>query len=244
MGMNAVQQLDEFAGMTGVEIKVTIRPEQALRAVREFELDKASAQIRAIYFYDSLELDLFNRGVALRSRTGSGTNNDTTVKIRPVRAGDVPKEYLGLRDFKLEADCVGEKSTCGASLTSNQRSVEIQEVAKELRPIRKLFSIDQERFFRHFFPKGEFGSLRILGPIKTFRWKFSRPDFATEICAEEWTICGGEILVELSTKVKPEQARVKQKLFHAFLESLGLDPNGPQEMKTKRTLQFFAERLK
>ena len=70
---------DAVADMHAVEIKVTIRPDQELRAERTMELNEDTADVRVIYFYDTPHLDLFNAGVALRARLVKGDDNDSTV---------------------------------------------------------------------------------------------------------------------------------------------------------------------
>ena len=74
-------------GVEGVEIKVTVRPSEELRSLRALELDEDSAEVRIIYFYDTVELDLYDSGVVLRARLVKGDDDDSTVKIRPVEPG-------------------------------------------------------------------------------------------------------------------------------------------------------------
>lgn len=50
-------QGEAFAGVDTVEIKVTIRPDQELKALRALELNEDSAEVRIIYFYDTANLD-------------------------------------------------------------------------------------------------------------------------------------------------------------------------------------------
>src|SRR5262245_7537414 len=119
-----------IAAMDTCEIKVTIRPDQELRAERSMELDEDSADVRVIYFYDTPRLDLFRAGVALRARLVKGDDDDSTVKFRPVEAARIPKDWKERDGFKLEADCVGPRVVCSASLTVIQKRDEIDEVAK------------------------------------------------------------------------------------------------------------------
>ncbi|MFO1205090.1 MAG: hypothetical protein U1E63_05080 [Burkholderiales bacterium] len=78
--------------MDAVEIKVTIRPDQELRAVRAMELNEDTAAVRIIYFYDTPRLELFNAGVVLRARLVKGDDDDSTVKFRPVEVAKIGKE--------------------------------------------------------------------------------------------------------------------------------------------------------
>ena len=135
-----------MAAMDAVEIKVTIRPDQELRAECAMELNEDTAEVRVIYFYDTPRLALFDAGIMLRARLVKGDDDDSTVKFRPVEAAKISEEWKQLKGFKLEADCVGDRVVCSASLTAIQKRDEIDEVAKGERPIAKLFSKAQERF--------------------------------------------------------------------------------------------------
>lgn len=193
-----------LAPMDAVEIKVTIRPDQELRAERAMEVNEDTAVVRVIYFYDTPRLDLFEAGVALRARLVKGDDDDSTVKFRPVEAEKISPDWKQLKGFKLEADCVGDRIVCSASLTALQKRDEIDEVAKGKRPIDKLFSKDQERFLAEFY-KGpvDFGKLRVLGPIRVLRWKLKHENFPHELTLEEWRLPDGEDLVEVSVKTEP-----------------------------------------
>ena len=129
------ERADAVAAMDAVEIKVTVRPDQELRAERTMELNEDTADVRVIYFYDTPSLDLFNAGVALRARLVKGDDDDSTVKFRPVEAASISKDWTRLKGFKLEADCVGDRVVCSASLTALQKRDEIDKVAKGKRPI-------------------------------------------------------------------------------------------------------------
>ena len=159
-------------GVSEVEIKVTLRPDEELRGIRSLELDEDSAEIRVVYLYDTPDLDLYNAGVVLRARLVKGENDDSTIKIRPVDPALVPQGWTELPGFKLEADSTGDRIVCAASLTTVQKRNDIADVAKGSRPIHKLYSSDQERFLAHFYRQSvDFGKLRVLGPIRVLRWK-------------------------------------------------------------------------
>jgi hypothetical protein len=228
--------------MEAVEIKVTIRPDQELRSTRVMELNEDTADVRVIYFYDTPKLELFNVGVALRARLVKGDDDDSTVKFRPVDAASISKEWRRQDGFKLEADCVGERIVCSSSLTVMQKRNEIDEVARGERPIEKLFSKEQERFLSEFYTKAvDFEKLCVMGPIRVLRWKLKHEGFPHELTVEEWRLPDGEDLVEASIKVSPDEATQARKAFDKHLKSLGLDPKGAQETKTRTALEFFAK---
>jgi hypothetical protein len=146
-----------------------------------------------------------------------------------------------VRGFKLEADCVGARVVCSASLTVIQQRDEIDRVAKGERPIEKLFSKEQERFLADFYAAPvDFAKLRVMGPIRVLRWKSKHESFAHELTTEEWRLPDGDDLVEVSIKAPPKQAVEAQKAFDKHLRELGLDPEGAQETKTRTALEYFA----
>ena len=231
-----------MADMDTVEIKVTMRPDQELRAERAMELNEDTATVRIVYFYDTPQLELFDAGVVLRARLVKGDDDDSTVKFRPVQAKNIAEEWKQLKGFKLEADCVGERIVCSASLTVLQKRDEIDEVAKGQRPIEKLFSKDQERFLGAFYKRPvDFAKLRVLGPIRVLRWKLTQKGFPHQLTIEEWRLPDGDDLVEVSIKIPPQQAHQAQKDFDKHLRELGLDPKGAQETKTRTALKYFAK---
>src|SRR4051794_24481939 len=197
----------EANGVDAVEIKCTIRPDQELQAARALEVNEDTADIRLVYFYDTLNLELFKSGIVLRARLVKGDADDSTVKFRPIEPVSVAEDWRRLKGFKLEADWVGDGKVCSACLTQVQRRDEIEEVAKGERAIGKLFSSVQERFLEAFY-KGEatFGQLRVMGPIRVLRWKLKHATFPHELTVEEWRLPDGQDLVEVSIKVPPGAA--------------------------------------
>ena len=227
-----------MAGMDAVEIKVTIRPDQELRAERAMQVNEDTADIRLVYFYDTPDLDLLKAGIVLRARLVKGDADDSTVKFRPVGATALLKDWQRLEGFKLEADCVGDHIVCSASLTEIQQRDEIDEVAKGKRAIDKLFSKQQERFLSEFHNGPvDFGKLCVMGPIRVLRWKLKHETFPHELTVEEWRLHNGDDLVEVSIKVLPDKAAQAREAFDKHLLKLRLDPQGPQETKTRTALE-------
>ena len=230
-----------FALTDAVEIKVTIRPDQELRAERAMQVDEDSADIRIIYFYETPELDLFNAGIALRARLIKGDADNSTVKFRSDQIEMVAPEWYRSEGFKIEADWVGDRAVYSVSLTNDQKRDEIEEVADGKRAIDKLFSGDQERFFKEVYQGPvQFSHLHVMGPIRVLRWKLRHAEFPHQLTVEEWRLPNGDDLVEVSIKVPPAEATQARKAFEAHLEKLGLDPEGAQETKTRTALKYFA----
>jgi hypothetical protein len=235
----------DLSAVDAVEIKVTVRPNQELKAERALEVNEDTAEVRILYFYDTPKLDLFEAGLVLRARLVKGDDDDSTVKVRPVDPGKIAEPWREIEGFKLEADCVGDKVICSASLTVLQKRDEIDEVAKGKRPVGKLFSKEQEQFISEFHSgEFDFAALRAMGPIRVLRWKLKQQGFAHELTVEEWRLPDGNDLVEVSIKTVPAEAAQAARDFEQHLRDLGLDPKGAQETKTRTALTYFAKALR
>jgi len=232
-------------GLSAVEIKLTIRPDQELQGLRALELDEDSAEVRVLYFYDTVNLDLFNAGVVLRARLVKGSADDSTVKVRPVDPAKVSSSWTDIDGFKLEADVTGTKVATSASLTVQQKRDEIDQAAKGKRPIHKLFTRDQVRLLAEFYSRAiDFEKLKPLGPIRVLCWKTKHKKFPYGLTSEEWRLPDGEDLLEVSIKVAPEEVSKARPAFESHLRELGLDPEGAQETKTRTALEYFARTLR
>src|SRR5262245_23582307 len=214
----------ETAHTDAIEIKLTIRPDQEAKAIRFFNLDRSSGEVRKIYFFDTPKLDLFKKGVILRARRVKGADDDSTVKIRPVDPDKVVPAWKKAKGFKLEADVVGTKVVKSASLSCVQGHGEIDQVASHKRPLEKLFSTEQEKFLGSFAPVAvDFAKLKPLGPIEALRWKVKVDGIDDTITAEEWHLPDGTEQLEVSIKVPPGEVTSAHKRFGGFLKKAGLD---------------------
>lgn len=231
-----------FAGSDAVEIKITVRPDQELRAERALKVNEDTADVRIIYFYDTPELDLFRSSVAIRARLVKGDEDNSTVKFRGADPELISPAWRRMEGFKLESDWVGDHVVCSASLSAPQKRDEISEVADGERVIDKLFNKDQERFLREVCGLTvDFNQLCVMGPIRVLRWKLNHEGFPHTLTIEEWRLPNGDDLVEVSIKVPPAQAPQAREAFDRHLVSLGLDPMGAQETKTRTALEYFAK---
>ena len=134
-----------------VEIKFVVKTDQVEKAIGALGLDKAAAEKRTIYFFDTKDLSLFNQpdaSIILRSRTTEGKDKgETTVKLRAKGALEIEDEWKQRErngeklDFKIEKDQVGTKPIVESySLDGKQGAEEIEEVASRKRSIKKIFS--------------------------------------------------------------------------------------------------------
>jgi hypothetical protein len=228
-------------GISAVEIKFTVRPDQELNAVRALDLDQDDAEQRRIYFIDSTALELYDQGLILRARAKDSDDDDTTVKVRPIEPDSIGKDWRSLPGFKVEADIVGDKVIRSASLSELQKQGEVPDAAQGKRPIGKLFSEDQERFARtHATATPDYAQLRLLGPVDVLRWKITDKKLPYEMTVEEWRLPNATDLLEISIKVAPEEEQKAVAAFQAYLRNLNLDLAGAQQTKTRIALEYFA----
>ena len=228
------------AGAEGVELKVTVSEQKEQAAAEAFGLDPAAGERRRIFFFDTIDLALFQKGLVLRAREVKNGKDDSTVKLRPVDPQRLDPKWQRLKGFKIEADGVGDKLTPSASLSVEQGQGEIKAVENRLRAIDKLFSPEQEELLNSRVPVN-FKTLQVLGPVDALRWKVTHEALPFPITAEQWTLPNQHDLLELSIKVPTAQASVASVAFDKFLKGLHLKPQGGQETKTRVALEFFVK---
>ncbi len=135
-----------------VEVKVTARIEDEELALKFLKKSGEEPETRTIYFFDTPELTLFDAGLVLRARKVKGDTDDSTVKLRPVDPARIPIQWMETEGFEIEMDRVGDKEVVSAKLSMDQGQGEIDDAIAGGRPLRKLFSDDQERLISEFGP--------------------------------------------------------------------------------------------
>jgi hypothetical protein len=225
-----------------VEVKITAQVQDEEKVRRYLERSGQEPQHRQVYFFDTSELALFDGGVVLRARKITDDADDSTVKLRPVDPTNLSVAWKQTKDFVIELDQVGDNTICSAKLSSEQKREEIDEVAAGEREIRKLFSAVQEQLIEEHAPTSvTWEDLRVLGPVEVLKWKIDPKGFGEEVTAEQWTLPDRSDLIELSIKVKPEEAGDASGEFLSFLNENGFTTEGDQQTKTRGALTYFTE---
>ncbi|HCB03727.1 MAG TPA: adenylate cyclase, partial [Nocardioides bacterium] len=83
--------------------------------------------------------------------------------------------------------------------------------------------------------------LRVLGPVHLLKAKFAPEGYPRSMVAEVWLLPGGGQILELSTKVPPQEAFYAAAETKVFLADRGVDLGAPQELKTKSALAALAQ---
>jgi hypothetical protein len=232
-----------------VEIKFVVKTDQVAKAIEALGLDKAAAQKRAVYFFDTKELSLFNQpnaSLILRSRTTEGNDKgETTVKLRAKGTLQIEDEWKQKErngeklNSKIEKDQVVTKPVVESySLDAKQDAKEIEEVASRTRPIKKIFSHNQEDLVKaKANPNLDWDQLKLLGPVKVKKWEFSAPSL--QLVAERWKFGDHPPTLEVSTKVDEAIAGETTEKLVKFMRDKGLEQDKDPETKTREVLQYF-----
>lgn len=236
------QVAQTLAGVDAVEIKATIPERQVDLALQRYGLEQDDND-RFIYFFDTPDLQFFQAGAIGRARRVIGGRHDSTIKFRPVDPGDVLPLWRKYRGFKLEADTSEKGVVKSASLTVPVAKGLIKSVAAGKEPIARLFAEEQQMFLVTMAKqKFDFAKVVVLGPMQTWRWKYTDPGLPWSLTAELWQRDDGARLFEVSIKAPLVQAAAAGAGFVAFLAEVGAERDEGQEAKTRWALEHFARR--
>jgi hypothetical protein len=232
-------------GADSTELKLTVPDSEQRSAVTVLGMDPLEGQIRQVFFFDTPDLTLNKHGVVVRARRVQQRGDDSVVKLRPVVPDDLPSGLRKSKNLVVEVDAMPGGYVCSASLKGTAGGGGVKAVVAGDRPIRKLFSKEQQAFYTEHAPEGiQLDDLTILGPINLMKLKFSPSGYGRKLVAELWLYPDGSRILELSTKCAPTEAFDVAAETRAFLASQGVDLTGEQQTKTKTALEFFSRNLK
>lgn len=221
---------------TKVEIKLML--EEVDDGPSILGVDPQGFEARSVTFYDTDDLDLFAKGVILRSRTAINAEDDTTAKIRPLKESKVARGYVGKDGFKCEYDKnVGLSAVSSCSLKKEKEAYRIERVTRGVDTPDEIFSSAQIAFVEAHAAVPDWSKVKSLGPIPAQVWKVeTRAIGSNDITLERWNVPGGERSLEISVKVAGNKARDAEKDLKAWVAALGLHAASAQESKTKAAL--------
>ena len=232
-------------GADSAELKLTVPDSEQRSAVAALGMDPLEAQIRQVYFFDTPTLALNQHGLVVRARRVQQRPNDSVVKLRPVVPDDLPDTLRKSKHLVIEVDAMPGGYVCSASLKGTPAGDGVKAVALGERPVRKLFSKEQQAFYAAHAPQGVgLDDLAILGPINLMKLKFSPRGYDRRLVAELWLYPDGSRILELSTKCAPAEAFEVAAESLAFLAAQGVDLSGEQQTKTSTALRYFSRTLK
>jgi hypothetical protein len=243
------QDLEELIALTkgadSVELKLTISVSGRSRAAAALGVDPLDAQIRQVYFFDTPELTLNKAGVVVRARRVQRKGDDTVIKLRPVVPDELPAGLRRSPNFGVEVDAMPGGFVCSGSMKRALKTPDVRDVVFGKRPIRKLYSKEQQALYTAHAPEGLLlDDLSILGPISVLKLKFAPEGYARKLVAELWLYPDNSMILELSTKCAPSETFQVAAEARAFLAQRGVDLTGEQETKTKKALTYFSRQLR
>jgi len=239
----SAQALIADPAIESVEIKLTVRDDQEGLVYGALKRADADPERREVYFADDDELTLYEAGLVIRARKVDGDTDNSTVKLRPVTPDQLDERWKRLAEFTMEVDAVGSKFVCSAKIDTDQERGEIDAWVSGEREREKLLSEDQEALIAEHAPVSiEWAAIRPLGPIEVRKWEIRPKGLENDVAVEEWVLPDDSNLLELSIKVKPEDAEDAARRFRAYLSDHGIDLEGDQQTKTKAALYYFTGR--
>jgi hypothetical protein len=246
-GLSDAQLVDFLAltkGADSVELKLTVPISDRSHAGAALAVDPLQGQIRQVYFFDTPDLALNQRGLVVRARRVQRRGDDSVVKLRPVVPEALPSELRRSPNFGVEVDAMPGGYVCSGSMKRALGMTDVRDVVAGNRPMKKLFSKEQRALYTAHAPRGlELESLSILGPIFVLKLKLVPKGYDRRLVAEIWMYPDNSMILELSTKCAPAEAFQKGVELKAFLMQREIDLTGEQETKTKKALEFYSRQL-
>ena len=228
-------------GADSVELKLTVPDGHQVSAVRTLHMDPLDAQLSQVFFLDTQDLQLNARGVIVRARR-STAGDDSVVKLRPVVPTELPAELRESSSFRVEVDALPGGFVCSGALKRPLRATAVRSMLAGERPLRKLFSKEQRKFYAAHAPDGvALEDLRVLGPIIVLKLRFTPEELQRRLVAELWLYPDGTRVLELSTRCGTGEAFQVAAEARAFLSGHGVDLTGEQETKTRKAPEYFAK---
>jgi hypothetical protein len=239
-----IEVLELVKDVDSVELKLTVPESEHRGTIAALGMDPLDAQIRQVYFFDTPELALNRSGIVARARRIQGKASDSVIKLRPVVPAELPDELRASRNLVVEVDAMPGGFVCSATLKDKLGPTQVRANIVGGKPLRKLFSKEQRRFFAANAPESiELDDLSVLGPIFVLKLKWTHEDFGRPLVAELWLYPDGSRILELSTKCAPAEVMQVAAEARAFLASNSVNLSGEQQTKTKTALEFFASEL-
>jgi hypothetical protein len=226
-----------------VELKLTV-PESAHDATcAALGVDFAGVPADQVYYLDTEDRTLYQHGVVVRVRDVSHGSGDSVIKLRPVSPRGIPAGLRQSKEFVVEVDGMPGSYVCSGALKAHLGAHEVEQTMAHQRPLHALFSKPQLRLLASHLPRQVgIDDLAILGPVDARRCKLVLGGFDRPLLVEQWTFPDSSRILELSTRCPPEATLRVAGQMAAVLHAYGVDLTGPQQTKTRATLDFFSTR--
>jgi hypothetical protein len=216
------------------EVKLLLSPPTTQTVIASLRFEKE--RTGQVYFFDNDELDLLKQGVIVRVRAGE--TNDLTIKVRvPKGSKQVDTDQLG-EHFPCEINRTGAGEDTDYSV---RRKYEVSQVPKKGSDITTLLSHPQEKLLREAGIFIDWSHVKRVADIKATTWKTTAQSPSGKLALERWEWPGGTVL-EISTKVGPNESQAKYDQLLQLMDVKGLSLSASQGNKTSMVLETLTLR--
>lgn len=226
-----------------VELKLTVPVPAHAATCAALGVDFAAVAAYHVYYLDTADRALDRHGVVVRVRSDKHKADDSVIKLRPVSPSDIPADLRHAKEFVVEVDGMPGFFVCSGALKAQLDLHDVERTMATHRPLNALFTEPQLRLLTSRLPpRVGLDDLGIVGPVDARRQKLVLPGFDRPLLAEQWTYPDGSQILELSTRCAPDATLQVGAQLAGVLQAYGIDLTGPQQTKTRATLDFFAPR--
>ncbi|OAA25864.1 CYTH domain-containing protein [Frankia sp. EI5c] len=238
-------ELDRLLALAGeadrVELKLVVPTDAHESTCVALGVDFARARRQRVLYLDTPDRALHRNGAVARLRSIAGGSDDAVVKLRPLVPTDVPRRLRRSKDFVIEVDGMPGYYVCSGALRARLGTDDVARVMTRSRPPHRLFTRPQLRLLAARLPAGfAVEDLMMFGPVDARRAKIRPEGLGRRLFVERWTYPDGSRLLELSTRCAPAEALPVAARAADVLRRHGVDLTGPQQTKTRLTLDFFS----
>ena len=216
-----------------VELKVVVPAHDG----RSLGLDRARGPARRVYFLDTPDLDLYQRGVIIRFRDRADSRDDAVVKLRPVAPGRVPRWLRQADRFQMEIDALPGHAVCSGALKKRLGRGDVAKAIAAGRPLTKLLSPGHRKLLAKYAAGVGLGDLVVYGPIDVRCQSVKLRGLDHGVRAERWRYPDGSYLLELSARCPVDEAAAVARRVSTALRAYGVEPADEQCLKTDMALQ-------
>lgn len=219
-----------------VELKIIV-PDGCYRTL--LETLQGPARARTVYYLDTADLGLAQRGLVVRARTGGRV--DSVVKLRGPEPDELEREARRFPNLTVEVDALPEHSWWTTAVAQDLRPSAVRAAVRGRSPLRTLLSGEQRRFLRVHAKGGPaVDELVVHGPVLVTRTAGRGPGVSGRLVLESWVYPDGSRLLEVSTKCRPDRVARVARAVGRFLADRDVDLTAPQRTKTAASLEYFA----
>jgi hypothetical protein len=226
-----------------IELKFTV-PEHAHDAtLAALGVDFTRFPAYRVYYLDTKDRTLYRHGVVARVRSANHRPDDSVIKLRPVRPSGIPAALRHSKQFVVEVDGMPGSYVVSGALKAHLGAHDVKRTMSRRRPLHALFSKSQLRLLAAHLPRHVgIDDLAVFGPVDARRRKLVPDGLDRPLLVEQWTFPDGHRILELSTRCPPGATMRVAARLAAVLRLYGVDLSGPQQTKTRATLDFFSTR--